>query len=122
MSVKIDFRENSGVSIVDVAGRVTLGDGAGPLREALRDLARNGHKQILLNLAGITYLDSSGIGVLVSAFATMNKMGGHLKLLHLTTRVKDLLLITKLLTVFEVYDDEATAVASFTAAEAAIRG
>jgi anti-sigma B factor antagonist len=114
MSSNLNIRETNGVSIVDVSGRIALGDGVGPLREGIRELADTGHRQILLNLAGISYLDSSGIGVLVSAFATLNRLGGHLKLVNLTGRVKDLLLITKLFTVFEVYDDEATAITSFT--------
>src|SRR5690349_2317437 len=84
MSLKLNIRETNGVSVVDASGRVTLGDGAGELRETLRELANSGHRQILLNLGEISYLDSSGIGVLVGAFATQSKLGGALKLLNLS--------------------------------------
>ena len=120
MSIKMNVRENNGVSVVDVSGRVTLGDGAIPLREALRDLATTGHMKILLNLGEVSYLDSSGLGVLVSTFATLNSLGGTLKLFNLSSRVKDLLLVTKLYTVFEVFDDEAVAINSFTEVETPI--
>ena len=113
MSVKLSIRRVNDVRIVDVFGRVTLGEGASMLRDALRAMSKEGEKKILLNLAELTYLDSSGIGVLVGCFATLRNQGGHLKLLNLTSRVKDLLLITKLYTVFEVYEDEAAAIESF---------
>jgi anti-sigma B factor antagonist len=113
MSVTLSVRRTNDVRVVDVSGRVTLGDGASVLRDALRAMANEGEKKILLNLGALTYLDSSGIGVLVGSFATLRNQGGHLKLLNLTGRVKDLLLITKLYTVFEVYEDEAVAVDSF---------
>jgi anti-sigma B factor antagonist len=113
MSVKVSVRRVNNVSLVDVAGRVTLGDGSNELREALRAMASEGQKEVVLNLAGLTYLDSSGIGVLVSSFATFRNQGGQLKLLNLNGRVKDLLLITKLYTVFEVFEDESSAVDSF---------
>ena len=115
MSLKLDVRKVNQVSIVDVGGKVTLGDGATELREAIRGMVSRGEKNILLNLAGVTYLDSSGIGVLVSSFATMRSQKGQIKLLNLTSRVKDLLLITKLYSVFEVFEDETTAVDSFSA-------
>jgi anti-sigma B factor antagonist len=101
------------VSVVDVAGRITLGEGASALRENIRGLVGKGNKKILLNLGDVSYIDSSGIGELVSGFTTATNQGGILKLLGLTKRVKDLLQITKLYTVFEVFDDEATAVRSF---------
>ena len=112
MSVKLSIRRVNDVRIVDVFGRITLGEGSSMLRDALRAMANEGEK-ILLNLAELTYLDSSGIGVLVGCFATLRNQGGNLKLLNLTSRVKDLLLITKLYTVFEVYEDEAAAIESF---------
>lgn len=120
MSLKIDIRSMRNVQVVDVAGRITLGDGASELRETLRSLARAGNKRILLNLGEVTYIDSSGLGVLVSGFASVRNQGGQLKLLNLTRRVKDLLLITKLFTVFEVFEDEGIALRSFQ--EAAVAG
>ncbi len=113
MSVELNYRQIGDVSVVDVSGRITLGDGSSTLRNALREMGGKGQKKILLNLAGLTYIDSSGIGELVSAYATLANQGGRLKLLNLTDRVKDLLLLTKLYTVFEVYTDEAKAVASY---------
>ncbi|HTS66314.1 MAG TPA: STAS domain-containing protein [Candidatus Acidoferrales bacterium] len=113
MSVDLSLREVGGVSIVDAPSRMTLGHGAGTLRHSLRDLLVGGHKKILLNLGGVTALDSTGIGDLVASFATINNQGGQLKLLNVTKRVKDLLLLTKLYTVFEVFEDESAAVNSF---------
>jgi anti-sigma B factor antagonist len=101
------------VTVVDAVGRITLGEGASTFRDSIRDLAANGHKKLLLNLAEISYIDSSGIGELVSGFTTVANQGGTVKLLNLTKRVQDLLQITKLYTVFEVFDDEAKAVRSF---------
>ncbi len=113
MNLKLSTRQVGDVSVVDVAGRVTLGEGSSELGEVLRDLARQGHKKILLNFGEVSYIDSSGIGELVSGFTTMAKQGGQLKLLNLTQRVKNLLLITKQYTIFEVHDDEAAAIRSF---------
>jgi anti-sigma B factor antagonist len=113
MSFEMKVRNADGVSIVDVAGRVTLGEGASTVGNTLRRMAAGGQNKILLNLAGLTYLDSAGIGVLVSTFATITNAGGQLKLLNLTHTVKDVLLLTKLYTVFEVYEDEAAALANF---------
>jgi anti-sigma B factor antagonist len=101
------------VSVVDVEGRITLGEGSSALREALRDLVAKNQNKILLNLGDVTYIDSSGIGELVSGYTTVSNSGGMLKLLNLNKRVKDLLQITKLYTVFEVFDDEAAAISSF---------
>jgi anti-sigma B factor antagonist len=101
------------VSVVDVAGRITLGEGSSALRDAVRGLAAKGQKKILLNLGEVSYIDSSGIGELVSGFTTVTNSGGQLKLLHLTKRVKDLLQITKLYTVFDIHDSEPTAIRSF---------
>jgi len=101
------------VTVLDASGRITLGEGASAFRDKLRELASNGHKKILLNLGDVSYIDSSGIGELVSGFTTVTNLGGQLKLVGLSKRVKDLLQITKLYTVFEVFDDEAEAVRSF---------
>jgi anti-sigma B factor antagonist len=111
--MKLDIREVNDVTVMDVSGRITLGDGATEFRDVLRQLVTSGHRKILLNLADVTYLDSTGIGTFVSSFATANNAGGHLKLVNLTKRVQDLLLITKLYTVFEIFDNESTALASF---------
>ena len=113
MSVKLSTRQVGDVTVIDAAGRITLGEGASVFRDTVRDLAAKGDKKILLNLSDVTYIDSSGIGELVSGFTTVTNHGGVLKLLGLSKRVKDLLQITKLYTVFEVFDDEATAVRSF---------
>lgn len=113
MSVKLSTRQVGDVSVVDVAGRITLGEGSSALRDMLRDMVGKDHKKILLNLGDVSYIDSSGIGELVSGFTTVTNQGGQLKLLNLTKRVKDLLQITKLYTVFDVHDDEAAAVRSF---------
>jgi anti-sigma B factor antagonist len=113
VSMKIKTRQVDGITILDSSGRITLGEGSVQLRDAVRDLLSKGSKQILLNLGDVTYIDSSGIGELVSAFTTVRNQGGDLKLLNLTKKVHDLLQITKLYTVFDVKDDEASAVASF---------
>jgi anti-sigma B factor antagonist len=102
------------VSVVDVAGRITLGEGSSALRDLMREMVSKGQKHILLNLGEVSYIDSSGIGELVSGFTTVTNSGGQLKLLGLNKRVKDLLQITKLYTVFDVHEDEAGAVRSFT--------
>jgi anti-sigma B factor antagonist len=101
------------VSVVDVSGRITLGEGSSALRDTLRDLMAQNNKKILLNLSEVSYIDSSGIGELVSGFTTVANSGGNLKLLGLTKRVKDLLQITKLYTVFDVHEEEAHAIRSF---------
>lgn len=113
MSATINNRQNGDVVLVDVGGKITLGDGSVAIREAVKKLVADGNKSIVLNLGEVTYIDSSGIGELVSAFTTVSNNGGNLKLLNLTKRVQDLLQITKLYTVFEVFNDEASAVASF---------
>ena len=113
MSVKLSTRQVGDVSVIDVSGRITLGEGSSALRDTLRDMVSKGQKKILLNLGEVSYIDSSGIGELVSGFTTVANQGGQLKLLSLTKRVKDLLRMTKLLTVCDVYDDEAGAVRSF---------
>jgi anti-sigma B factor antagonist len=113
VSVKMTTRQVGDVTVVDAAGRITLGDGATTFRDTVRDLSAAGHKKMLMNLAEVSYIDSSGIGEMVSAFTTVTNQGGQMKLLNLTKRVKDLLQITKLYTVFDVYDDEAEAVRKF---------
>ena len=113
MSVKLNTRQVGDVSVVDVAGRITLGEGSSALRDTLRDMIGKGQKKILLNLGEVNYIDSSGIGELVSGFTTVTNSGGQLKLLNLNKRFKDLLQITKLYTVFDVHEDEAGAVRSF---------
>lgn len=113
MSVKLNTRQVGDVSVIDVAGRITLGEGSSALRDSIREMVGKGQKKILLNLGDVSYIDSSGIGELVSAFTTVTNQGGQLKLLNLTKRVKDLLQITKLYTVFDVHEDEAAAVRTF---------
>ena len=113
MSVKLNTRQVGDVSVIDVAGRITLGEGSSALRDALRDLINKNQKKILLNLGEVNYIDSSGIGEMVSAFTSVKNAGGELKLLNLTKKVHDLLQITKLYTVFDIKDDEASAVAAF---------
>ncbi len=114
MSLKLSTRQVDGITILDLSGRITLGEGSVQLRDATRDLLSKGSKLILLNLGDVNYIDSSGIGELVSAYTTVRNQGGELKLLNLTKKVHDLLQITKLYTVFDVKDDEASAIASFT--------
>lgn len=113
MSVSVTTRQVGDVSVLDVAGRITLGEGSSTLRESLRTMTSIRDAKILLNLEDVTYIDSSGIGELVSGFTNLQEQGGQLKLLKLTKRVRDLLQITKLYTVFEVFDDEAAAIRSF---------
>jgi len=113
VSVKLNTRQIGDVSVVDVAGRITLGEGSSALRDSVREMVSKGQKKILLNLGEVSYIDSSGIGELVSAFTTVTNGGGQLKLLNLTKRVKDLLQITKLYTVFDVHDSEVSAIRSF---------
>jgi len=113
VSMKASTRQIDGVTVVDLSGRITLGEGSVILRDTVKDLLGKGQKKILLNLGDVSYIDSSGIGELVSAFTSVRNQGGELKLLHLTKKVHDLLQITKLYTVFDVKDDEATAIAAF---------
>jgi anti-sigma B factor antagonist len=113
MSVKLTVRQVGDVTVIDASGKITLGEGASALRDELRELVKKEQKNILLNLSDVTYIDSSGIGELVSAYTSITNQGGRLKLLGLTNRVKDLLQITKLYTVFDVHEDESHAVRSF---------
>jgi anti-sigma B factor antagonist len=109
----ITTREVSHVTIVDINGRITLGDETGQLRDTVRNLVAAGKKKIILNLARVDYIDSSGVGELVGSFTTVRNAGGELKLLNLTQKVHDVLHVTKLYTVFDIKDDEFTAVKSF---------
>ena len=105
-------RQVDGVTVLDLSGKITLGEASGKLRSAVQEAL--GHsKKILLNLADVNYIDSAGLGELVSAFTTVKNAGGELKLLNLTKKVRDLLVITKLLTVFDVRDNEQEAIQSF---------
>ena len=113
MALTIASRELDGVTILDLSGRITLGEGSVQLRDAIRDLIGKGTKSILLNLGNVNYIDSSGLGELVSAYTTAKNQGAEVKLLNLTKKVHDLLQLTKLYTVFDVKDDEASAIASF---------
>ena len=113
MSMKFTSREVDGVTVLDLSGKIVLGEGSVTIRDAVRDVLAKGSNKILLNLADINYIDSSGIGELVSALTAVKNAGGALKLLQLTKKVKDLLQITKLYTVFDIYDDEAEAIASY---------
>jgi len=113
MALTIASREVSGVPVLDLKGRITLGEGSVQIRDAIRDLIGKGQKSILLNLGEVNYIDSSGLGELVGAYTTAKNRGAELKLLKLTRKVHDLLQLTKLYTVFDIYDDEAAAIASF---------
>lgn len=113
VSVKLTMRQVGDVTVIDAVGRITLGEGSSTFRDSIKDLVSKGNKKVLLNLAEVSYIDSSGIGELVSGFTTVSNAGGSLKLLNLTKRIQDLLQITKLYTIFEVFDDEAAALATF---------
>ncbi len=106
-------REIGGIVIVDFSGKITLGEGSSTLRHTIRDLIDRGHRKIVLNLFDVDYIDSSGIGELVSGYTTVRNAEGDMKLLHLTKRVHDLLQITRLFTVFDVRSDEDEAIRSF---------
>ncbi|HEX5602754.1 MAG TPA: STAS domain-containing protein [Pyrinomonadaceae bacterium] len=112
--LNINERQAGDVTVLDLSGKITIGEGSVALRTGIRRLLEEGKKRILLNLAGVSYVDSSGIGELVSSYTAIGKEpGGQLKLLNLTQKIQDLLTITKLLTVFDVYDSEAEALNSF---------
>ena len=113
MSVKASTRQAGSVTIVDLSGQIKLGEGTSVLRDTVKDLLGKGQKNILLNLGDVTYIDSIGVGELVSAYTSLRNQGGELKLLHLTKKVHDVLQITKLYTVFHVLDDENAAIAAF---------
>jgi anti-sigma B factor antagonist len=111
--MKIENRVVGDVQILDCSGKITLGEGTMAIRNTVRELLKNGNKKIVLNLGDVNYIDSSGIGELVSSYTTVTNQGGQLKLLNLTKKIHELLAITKLLTVFPVFDNEQTAIGSF---------
>ncbi len=115
MSMQLHTRQVDGVTILDLRGRIVLGEGSVQLRDSIKELIAKGQKNILLNLSDVNYIDSSGLGELVSAYTSVKNAGGELKLLGLTKKVHDLLQITKLYTVFDVKDDEASAISAFSA-------
>ena len=111
--MKIDNRVVGDVQVLDCSGKITLGEGTMAIRNTVREALKHGNKKIVLNLADVNYIDSSGIGELVSSYTTVTNQGGQLKLLNLTKKIHELLAITKLLTVFQVYDNEQSAISSF---------
>jgi anti-sigma B factor antagonist len=113
MTFKATARDSGSATVIDISGRITLGEGSATLREMIRDHLNQGHTKLVLNLGDVSYIDSSGIGELVSGYTTVKNLGGDLKLLNLTKKVHDLLQITKLYTVFDVYNDEHAAIGSF---------
>jgi anti-sigma B factor antagonist len=113
MDITTSTRQTGEVTIVDISGRIVLGEESAALRDLIMKLMDKGDRKILLNLAGVNYIDSSGLGALVSAFTSVRKQGGELKLVKLTDKVDDLMEITRLYTVFDIADDEAAAVKSF---------
>ena len=113
MSVKASTRQSGSVIIIDLSGQIKLGEGTAVLRDAVKDLLGKGQKKILLNLADVNYVDSITVGVLISALSSVRNQGGELKLLHLTKKVRTVLEITKLDTVFHILDDETEAIAAF---------
>jgi anti-sigma B factor antagonist len=113
MDLKLRTREVKGVMVIDLTGRVTMGEACAALRDEIRDAMNNGSRKILLNLAGVTYIDSAGLGELTAAYTSAKNRESQLKMLNLTKRVHDLMQITKLYTVFDVYDDESKALAAF---------
>jgi len=121
MGMTTSTRQVGGVTIVDIKGRIVLGEESASVREVIRDLLSKGHKEILLNLGAVDYIDSMGLGSLVGAFTSVRKQGGELKLLNLTSKVTDLMQITRLYTVFEIMNDEAVGVKSFGQSAAAAK-
>lgn len=111
--MKIETRTVGDIKILDCSGKITLGEGTMAVRNTVRDVLKKGGKKIVLNLADVNYIDSSGIGELVSTYTTVTNQGGQLKLLNLTKKIQELLAITKLLTVFQVFDNEQAAMGSF---------
>ncbi|MBZ5619834.1 MAG: STAS domain-containing protein [Acidobacteriia bacterium] len=118
MSTKATVRQAGDVAIVDLAGRITLGEGSGLVRGTIKDLVNAGQKNILLNLKDVSYIDSAGLGEMVGSYASVTSKGGSIKLLHPQAKVHDLLQVTKLYTVFVAFDDEMEALRSFKGAAA----
>jgi anti-sigma B factor antagonist len=121
MSLKAEVRRVGDVAIIDLSGRITLGEGSGLVRGTIKELVNAGQKNILVNLKHVTYIDSAGLGELVGAYATVTNSAGNIKLLHPQAKVHDLLQVTKLYTVFIAFDDEAEAIRSFSTAASAGR-
>ena len=117
-NLNITERQNNLITILDLEGKIRLGGGSAELHEALRSLVERGEKKILLNLAGVSYIDSSGLGELVNGYTTLKRSGGELKLFHVSDKVHELMMMTKLLTVFDVYENETEATQSFTTTSA----
>jgi anti-sigma B factor antagonist len=113
MSAKVNVRHAGDIAIIDLAGRITLGDGSGLVRNTIKDLVAGGTRKILLNLHDVTYMDSAGLGELVGSYATVTNLGGQIKLLHAQGKVSDMLTVTKLYTIFTAYTDEGEALNSF---------
>ena len=113
MSFKAVSREIGGVTVIDLDGRITLGEGSTLLRDLIREKLESGHRKIVMNLSGINYIDSTGLGELVSSYRLVKSEDGELKLLNLNKKVSDLLQITRLYAVFDIHNDEAQAIASF---------
>lgn len=113
----MDIKERvvEGVSVLDLSGKIVLGEGDMQVKERIKDLLADGQRKILLNLGDVSYIDSAGLGALISGYTTVRREGGQLKLINLTKRIQDLLAITKLITVFDTFDNEKPAIESFTA-------
>jgi anti-sigma B factor antagonist len=121
MNMTISTRQVGGITILDIGGRIVLGEESTSLRDVIRDLLKNGHKQILFNLGDVAYIDTTGLGSLVGALTTVRKQGGDLKLLNLPEKFAGVIQITKLYTVFDIMNDEAVAVKSFSQSTAKAR-
>ena len=111
--MQIEERTSGDITILDLKGKMTLGEGDELLKDKVNSLILQGHKKMLLNFGDVPYIDSAGLGEIVRTYTTVSRQGGKLKLLNLTKRIQDLLAITKLLTVFETHDNEADAIRSF---------
>src|SRR5512136_403628 len=111
----MDIKERvvEGISVLDVSGKIVLGEGDLQIKDRIKSLLADGQKKVLLNLGDVSYIDSAGLGALISSYTTVKRENGSMKLVHLTKRVQDLLAITKLITVFETYEDEAAAIAAY---------
>jgi anti-sigma B factor antagonist len=121
MKMKTNIRNVDGVAIVDISGRIVLGEESASLRDTISVLLHKGHKQILLNLGAVDHIDSMGLGSLVGAFASVRSQGAELKLLNLPSKIADVMQMTKLYTVFDIANDEAASVKSFAQSAAAAR-
>ena len=113
MTIQASTRVVDGIAIIDISGQLRLGEGTGKLRDVIQQLVRDGYRKILLNLGSVIHIDSSGIGELMSCYTSLRNQGGEIKLMNLNKNVHNLLQITKLYTIFEIEDDEATAIKSF---------